>query len=260
MSDFILDFWNSNAAKFKNSHQVSWGDEYAIKLETSNIASCIRDNDSVLDVGCANGFASIMQCGAHRLSKMTGVDFSETMIEYAQQNKAASDYADLLTFCHGDVRCLNFPDDTFDVVYTTRVIINLPTWEQQMQGLAECIRVAKPGGTVIFSEAFYEPLVRLNAMRALFGLSPLVEHDFNRYIKKSRMDAFLSDLGYLYETVDFSSMYYFGSRLLRELMTDYRSYEGYSNPINQDFYNLELKYSGGDIGIQQAYIVRKPEA
>ena len=37
MSDFILDFWNSNAEKFKNTHQVSWGDKYAIQLETANI-------------------------------------------------------------------------------------------------------------------------------------------------------------------------------------------------------------------------------
>lgn len=258
MGDFILDFWNSNAKKYGLSHQVSWGDINAIKLETQNISTFIKDGDSVLDVGCANGFAAIMQCGAHRLGKMTGVDFSEEMIAYARQNKEASDFKDILDFRQGDIRSLDFADNSFDVVYTTRVIINLPNWAEQMQAVEESLRVAKPGGAVVFSEAFYEPLVRLNAVRCIAGLPPLVEHDFNRYLKKSRLCAFLDEKGYPYEINDFSSVYYIGSRLLRELTTDYESFEGYSNPINQDFYELELKYSGGDFGIQQSFVVHKP--
>jgi ubiquinone/menaquinone biosynthesis C-methylase UbiE len=257
MSDFILDFWNGNAEKYKRSHQASWGDEYAIKLEVRNIAEQIKDGDEVLDVGCANGFAAIMQCGAHRLKRMAGVDFSENMIGYARQNGAESGFSDILDFRRGDVRGLEFEDGSFDVVYTTRVIINLPTWRQQVTGIEECLRVTRPGGTVIFSEAFYEPLVRLNALRCVAGLSPLVEHDFNRYVKKERLETLLAQKGLAYACKDFSSVYYIGSRFLRELATDFESYEGYSNPINADFYELERKYSGGNFGIQQAYIVRK---
>ncbi len=258
MADFILDFWNSNAEKFKLSHQVSWGDMNAIKLETSNISRHIKDGDNVLDAGCANGFAAIMQCGAHKLAKMTGIDFSESMINYAKQNKATSDYAGILDFHTGDIRALEFADNSFDVVYTTRVIINLPNWQEQQQAIDECLRVVRPGGIVVFSEAFYEPFVRLNALRMVAQLDPLVEHDFNRYIKKSRLEAFFTQNGLEYECNDFSSLYYIGSRLMRELATDYKQYKGYENPINDDFYELELKYSGGDFGIQQAYVVKKP--
>ena len=257
MSDFIKDFWNGNAEKYKGSHQASWGDENAIKLETQNISSYIKDGDSVLDVGCSNGFAAIIQCAAHKVKSMTGVDFSESMIKYAQENKENSEFRDLLMFKMGDVRNLPFGDNLFDLTYTTRVVINLPNWEEQKKGLSECIRVTQKGGTVIFSEAFWEPLVRLNALRALAGLEPLVEHDFNRYIKKARIEAYLGELGLSFECVDFSSVYYVGSRFLRELTTDYKSFAGYSNPINQDFYELELKYSGGNFGIQQAYVIKK---
>ena len=257
MSDFIKDFWNSNAEKYKNTHQVSWGDIYAIQLETQNISSFIKNGDSVLDVGCANGFAAIIQCAAHKLSAMTGVDFSESMIKYAQDNKQKSEFKNILSFSQGDVRELQFADNTFDVVYTTRVLINLPNWEEQKQGFMECIRVAKKGGTVVFSEAFWEPLVRLNALRALAGMDSLVEHDFNRYIKKERLEKFLAGAGVSFECIDFSSVYYIGSRFLRELTTDYKSFEGYSNPINGDFYELERKYSGDNFGIQQAYVIKK---
>lgn len=257
MDDYILEYWNDNAKKYKLSHQASWGDINAIKLETQNISNYIKDGDSVLDVGCANGFAAIMQCGAHNLKKITGVDFSDEMIAYAQQNKENSAFSGILEFKKGDIRNLDFPDNTFDLVYTTRVIINLPTWEQQKKAVSECIRVTKPGGTLIVSEAFYEPLVRLNAIRLIAGLEPLVEHDFNRYIKKERLNRYLEEKGLSYEVIDFSSVYYIGSRFLRELATDYTKYEGYSNPINQDFYDLEKKYSGGDLGVQQAYVIHK---
>jgi hypothetical protein len=34
-------------------------------------------------------------------------------------------------------------------------------------------------------------------------------------------------------------------------------YPGYSNPINEIFYNIEKEYSGGGFGIQQAYVIEK---
>ncbi len=257
MKDFILDHWDKNAIKYGQTHHVSWGDSHVIKLETSNISSYIKDGDSVLDVGCANGFAAIMQCGAHKLKSMAGVDFSEQMTQNALLNKEQSEFRGILDFSRGDVRELGFEDNTFDVVYTTRVIINLPNWEEQKVAVEECLRVTKPGGVFVLSEAFYEPLVRLNAVRLVAGLEPLVEHDFNRYIKKKRLGEFLKAKGLEYEVNDFSSVYYIGTRLLRELCTDYESFEGYTNPINEDFYQMELKYSGGDFGIQQSFAIRK---
>jgi hypothetical protein len=56
---------------------------------------------------------------------------------------------------------------------------------------------------------------------------------------------------------EFSSVYYLGSRFLRELVTNPAAYPGFSNPINRIFYDIEKEFSGGGFGIQQAYIVTK---
>ena len=257
MNDFILDFWNKNAEKFKQSSSASWGDDFAIKLEIETISNYIKDGDIVLDVGCANGFSSLLQCELHNLKQLVCIDYSENMIKYAQENKKESRYKDIVDFSIGDIRQIKFQDNTFDVVYTTRVLINLPNWNEQMQGIQECFRVAKPNGTIIFSEAFFEPFIRLNSLRTLAGLSALEEHDFNRYLKKYRLEEFFRNNGLKYENIDFTSVYYLGSRFLRDLVTDYSSYEGYTNPINNEFFELEKKYSGGNFGIQQAYVVKK---
>ncbi|MDD4940737.1 MAG: class I SAM-dependent methyltransferase [Candidatus Omnitrophica bacterium] len=258
MTDYILDFWDRQAATHGTSFKASWADNYAISLEIENIGACLSKGDRVLDVGCANGHSAFQHL-KKGIASITGVDFSQNMIDQAEKKKKGLSKRDRsrITFEKGDVRSLRFGDGSFDVVYTTRVLINLPTWAQQRQGLDECLRVCRAKGTVIISEGFWEPLVRLNALRALVNLAPLGEHDFNRYLKKEYLEKYLASLHKRYTAIDFSSVYYLGSRFLRELVTIPGNYPGYSNPINKIFYGLEKKYSGGGLGIQQAYIIKK---
>jgi ubiquinone/menaquinone biosynthesis C-methylase UbiE len=261
-NDFIKQSWEENALKYKKSHWVSWGDEYAINLEIQEISKHL--NNKVLDVGCANGYSLLEQLKQNKSLKMTGIDFSESMIKYANENlKEVASCSEFLysfipEFLVGDIRHIDFADESFDVTYTTRTLINLPNWEEQKQGIKECLRVTKKGGTVLFSEAFWEPLTLLNSLRTLKSLKPLEEHDFNRYLKMERTLNYIKELGYEYTVEDFSSVYYLGSRFLRELITDPNNYDGYlSNPINEMFYKLEKEFSGGGFGIQQLIIIQK---
>lgn len=254
--DHIKETWEKQAITYKDSHWVSWGDLYAITLEIDNIAAFIKPGNKVLDVGCANGYSTFEQLKKNDI-EIHGIDFSEKMIESALNIQSKSEFKDKTSFKVGDIRDIDYPSDYFDVVYTTRVLINLPTWEEQITGINECIRVTKKGGTIVLSEAFWEPLVLLNTLRTVKGLPSLVEHDFNRYIKKVKLEKFLKDNGYKFQNIDFSSVYYLGSRFLRELVTNPNDYEGYSNPINKIFYDIEKDFSGGGFGIQQAYILKK---
>lgn len=255
--NYIKEYWEKQGEVHGASHWASWGDNWMIDLEIDTIGNHIKDGNRVLDIGCANGYAAFRQAESHKLSSITGVDFAENMVQAAQQIKFEKGLGDDISFMEGDVRSLQFPDNSFDVAYTTRVLINLPTWELQMQGIEECIRVVKPNGIVVLSEGFWEPLVLLNAMRALKSLSPLVEHDFNRYLKLSALENYLKELGLNYKIEDFSSIYYLGSRFLRELVTDSTAYPGFSNPINRLFFEIQKQFSGGGFGIQQAVVIKK---
>lgn len=229
-----------------------------IGLEIDLIGRHLPRGGRVLDAGCGNGYSARQQWMKRHLGSLTGIDFAENMIRQANASKKKYRLSPKVNFEKADIRRLPFPDNSFDALYTTRVIINLPNWEEQLRAIAECVRVTKKGGKIIFSEAFWEPLVLLNALRALKQLPPLAEHDFNRYIKKQRLEKYLASKRIPYEVDDFSSVYYLGSRFLRELVTDISAYKGYTNPINKIFYEIEQDYSGGGFGIQQAYILRKP--
>jgi len=255
-TDFIKEYWEQQAKTHGESHVASWGDNFMLDLEIKTIGKYITEGDNVLDVGCANGYSTFRQLESHKVQSITGIDFAQNMIDTANDSKRKRNI-EKINFQVGDVRALNFADESFDVVYTTRVLINLPTWEQQIEGINECIRVTKKGGKIIFSEAFMEPLVLLNSLRSIKQLSPLVEHDFNRYIKKQKLEHYLNSSGFAFTNDEFSSVYYLGSRFLRDLVTETNAYPGFTNPINEIFYNIELQFSGGSFGIQQAYIITK---
>ena len=259
----ILHHWDAQAEKCRASPEASWGDNWAIQLEYQAIGKYIKSGDTVLDVGCANGHA-VFQHALRSPKRIVGVDFSGKMIEAARayrddtfaammMQEGKSQLADdAIEFRVGNVLYLPFSESSFDVVYTTRCLINLPTWEEQQRGIVECLRVCKPGGLVLLSEGFWEPLCKLNALRAVVGLPPLVEHDYNRYLKLKKVTEFLSDANKTFTVEDFSSVYYLGSRFLRELVTDPDSFPGYSNPINQKFYELEREFcSSSRFGVQQ---------
>lgn len=255
--DHIKEYWESQGKAHGESHWASWGDHWMINLEIETISKYIKDGYRVLDIGCANGYSTFRQAELHNLSSITGVDFASNMLNAAEVTKRNKSLGSEICFIEGDIRSLNLPDNSYDVVYTTRVLINLPTWEQQVLGIAECLRVVKPNGTVILSEGFWEPLMLLNALRSLLKLDPLVEHDFNRYLKLNALKTHLETLSLSYEIEDFSSIYYLGSRVLRELVTDSSAYVGFTNPINKIFYEIEKQFSGGGIGVQQAVIIKK---
>lgn len=256
--DHIKTYWESQGKEHQASHWASWGDNWIIDLEIENISKYINDGDTVLDVGCANGYSTFKQYEQHKLNSIIGVDFAENMINAANDRlNNIHDKPGNMLFNQGDIRNLEFENNQFDVVYTTRVIINLSTWEEQVNAIKECIRVAKPNGKIILSEGFWEPLMLLNSMRLLVNLKPLVEHDFNRYFKKYKIEELMKELNLEYDIIDFSSIYYLGSRFLRELVTDTEKYEGFTNPINEIFANIQKDYKGGGMGIQQAIVITK---
>lgn len=249
-NNFIKDFWEKRGESHGKSHKVSWGDLNAINLEIAAISKYINDGETVLDVGCANGYSTIQQAKRHDLKKIIGIDFATSMINSANKQIKHKN----ITFKIGNMLNLEFSDNYFDVAYTTRALINLPTWEYQMSAFEELYRVTKIGGKIIISEVFWEPLCLLNSLRLLLNLSPLRENDFNRYLKKEKLETFLNEKKLKFINEDFSSVYHFGSRLLRELVTDY---DNYSNPFNYLFFDLANQFSGGGVGIQQLYVIKK---
>jgi ubiquinone/menaquinone biosynthesis C-methylase UbiE len=249
-------YWEKNAAKYKTSHSVSWGDANMIQLEIKNILNYIEDGDYVLDAGCSNGYSTFTIAAARDI-QVKAFDYSKKSIEYAVSAQYKKDKERKIKFYHGNILNIDESDNTFDKVYTIRVIINLLSWNLQKRAIKEMYRVLKPGGLFLMSEAFMGSLRNLNKLRALANLPPLTVHDFNLYLEERKTEKFLQKYFNIVEIKKFSSIYYVASRFLRYLTMKKQDKDTYINDINNFFAKFEETENSGDFGIQKLYVLRK---
>jgi demethylmenaquinone methyltransferase / 2-methoxy-6-polyprenyl-1,4-benzoquinol methylase len=104
-------------------------------------AGVVRPGDRVLDVCCGTGDLAL--AAAEVGGKITGLDFSEAMLERARAKEPAIEWVS------GDALALPFADGSFEAVTIGFGLRNLVNAER---GLAEMRRVLGPGGRVAILE------------------------------------------------------------------------------------------------------------
>lgn len=102
----------------------------------------------VLDVGSGGGQFTQYIADQRPDVSVVGIDLSQPQIDRA--GKRMSGYAGRVSFQLGDATRLAFADSTFDGVISFGSIKH---WTSRAGGLAECVRVLKPGGPLLVTEA-----------------------------------------------------------------------------------------------------------
>ncbi len=95
----------------------------------------VRPGDRVLDACCGTGDFALADARAG--GRVTGLDFSERMLERARAKSSAVEWV------QGDALALPFEDGSFDAATVGFGVRNL---ESLQSGLAELRRVLRPGG------------------------------------------------------------------------------------------------------------------
>jgi ubiquinone/menaquinone biosynthesis C-methylase UbiE len=102
----------------------------------------------VLDVGCGGGKFTKYIADQRPDLHIVGIDLSDPQL--ARASKLLRGYGDRVRFELGDATQLKFPNASFDGVLSYGSIKH---WTSQDAGLAECLRVLKPGGPLLVTEA-----------------------------------------------------------------------------------------------------------
>lgn len=94
-----------------------------------------------IDVGCGNGAFTELLVERCAPAEVQGIDPSEGQLAFARTRGAQR----LAQFRLGDAMALPFPADRFDAAVMALVLVFVP---EPAKGLAEMLRVVKPGGMV----------------------------------------------------------------------------------------------------------------
>jgi SAM-dependent methyltransferase len=131
-----------------------------------------------LDVGCGSGSLAVKLARAHPALTVVGVDSWGEDWEYSSdecvRNARIEGVADRVSFRKQSGSALSFPDASFDAVVSCMTFHEIKENADKTDGVAEALRVLRPGGTFVFLDlfgdrSFYsDPL----AVRAVAGADP----------------------------------------------------------------------------------------
>ncbi len=162
--DSVRDFWQShiNNEYYTSAERAS--DSYFEEIEERRYAthshlpelfqSMAGADQSLLEVGCGIGVDSIQL--AKRGFRVTAIDLTENALAVARQ--FAGHRGVRINFQLGNAEELNFPDESFDAVYSFGVLHHTPHIERSV---AEVHRVLRPGGTAYVMLYHRDSLVNL---------------------------------------------------------------------------------------------------
>ena len=151
---------------------------------------------TILEAGCGNGQNCLNLLNAHPKASFTGIDFIEEMVQAANSVKTESGIPnERLIFQVGNVLSLALPQESFDVVFTDRCLINLNTDLLQHQAIASLATLVKPGGYLLMIENSQQTYDMQNQARALVGLPKRTPAEFNHFFNETTLLPFLPTVG-----------------------------------------------------------------
>lgn len=115
-----------------------------IEAESKVLAGIIGDvaGKKILDLGCGTGRESILLAKAG--ARVTGVDFSEEMLDVARSNAAGLE----VTFINAEVGAVPL-EEQFDLVLCSLVLSHVP---DLLPAMKEMARLTRPGGKIIITD------------------------------------------------------------------------------------------------------------
>ncbi len=209
----------------------------------------LRRNINILDLGCGTGFPLFELADVFgRSCQVTGIDIWQEGLARAR-TKLQTYSLPHVTVIEGDGAAMPFPDAQFDLITCN---LGLNNFANPLAAIAECFRVAKPGGRLVlttniqghmseFYAVFREVLLELDRPEYLERLE---SNEAHRGTKVS-LSTLLEQAGFtIIKTIEdsFQTRYLDGSALFNHNLTKRGFLDGWREVVNPEDEELVFRH------------------
>lgn len=208
----IKKYWDTRATE-DSSVQSTTMDVYLREIEFNSLSCRISRYSParVADVGCGDGRTTVRLAEKYTSLFFTGFDYSKAMVQNARRVHHESSLSNIgfeqLDICSG-------LKDSFNLIYTTRCLINIPSWDLQKEAIKNIYDALTIGGIYLMVENFTEGHDNFNQVRRSFGLPEIQIREHNLFFEQRRLFDYVDRYFSIEENVNISSTYYLVSRVI----------------------------------------------
>lgn len=134
-----------------------------LELITSAAAATNPNAASVLDVGCGAGNYTLKLLEKLPNLSVTLIDLSRPMLDRAVERVTAAGARDVNAL-QGDVRALQLPDDSIDIILAAAVLHHLRTDDEWLAVFRMLHRVLQPGGSIWIADLVQQSTPAVHAL------------------------------------------------------------------------------------------------
>lgn len=209
----IKNYWEERA-RSDQSAQSTTLDYYLREIEfrcISEMISACRPA-RVFDVGCGDAHTTMRLAETFPSVAFVAGDYAQAMLANARSNvqSRGTKNVEIIEYDVTAARAL----DAFDLVYTTRCLINLSGWTAQRSSLTNIARLLRPGGTYVMIENFVDGHQEMNDVRRGFDLPEIKIRDHNCFFDEDTLIPFLKQQFDVEIYRNISSAYYLVTRVI----------------------------------------------
>lgn len=224
------NFWLKRIRK--QDRKVCTNDVYLDLLEEDQIINNIRNNRTILEVGSGNGILLKRLLSKKKIRKYLGTDFVEELVEKSKKKFKKKN----IDFEKVDMTAINKKSfkEKYDYIISKRAIQNVLSPKLQLKTIDNLGNFLKKNGKMILVESSSTAQKNINLYRKKYKLSKIIPPFHNLFFDDSKIKKYNFNHIKLEKIENFSSNYYFVSRILNAILCKkyLKKEASYSDPLN----------------------------
>lgn len=211
--DQVKKYWEERASE-NSGPQSTTQDFYLREIEFKVVRDLIDQYmpASVMDVGCGDARTTARLAAKFGHVEFIGGDYSESMLRNAHGNIDRAGIDNLSVMLCDVSKPL--PVKRQEMIYSTRCLINLTTWELQQTAIRNIADALVVGGLYVMIENFIEGQENFNRVRGDLGLPKIPIREHNLFFSRERLMNFSLNYFDVLKEENISSTYYLVSRAI----------------------------------------------